>query len=299
MTHGLQANRHPGQEDPFVLELIRSRLGDLSASERRVGELALARPHLVTHAPISQIATAAGVSQPTVMRFCRSLGCSGLQDFKLRLTRSLVSGVPYVHSAVDADDSTRDLAAKLFDNTIASLVRTRNEISADSLERAIAILAEARRIEFYGLGNSGIIAQDAQHKFFRLGVPSIAYSDPHTHGMSASLLAPGDVVVAISNSGRTIDLIRSVEIAREAGATVVGITHSGSPLAKRCDVALFADTPEDPDLYPPMITRIVHLVIVDTLAVGVALRRGPELIDKLEKIKSNLKERRVRGYEEP
>jgi RpiR family carbohydrate utilization transcriptional regulator len=199
---------------------------------------------------------------------------------------------------VDSSDSAHDLAAKLFDNTISSLMRTRNELSPDGIEQAIDVLAAARKIEFYGLGNSGIIAQDAQHKFFRLGVPCISYSDPHIHGMSAALLRPGDAVVAISNSGRTIDLIRSVELAREAGAQVIGITHSNSPLAKRCNVTLYADTPEDPDLYSPMITRIVHLVIIDILAVGVALRCGPELIDQLEKVKRNLKERRVRGYED-
>jgi RpiR family carbohydrate utilization transcriptional regulator len=281
-----------------VLEKIKSSLNELSKSERKVAELVLAQPNFVAHAPIAQIAEMAAVSQPTVIRFCRSVDCTGLQDFKLRLTRSLVSGVPYVHSAVDMCDTAHDLAAKLFDNTISSLMRTRNELSPDSIEQAVNVLANARKIEFYGLGNSGIIAQDAQHKFFRLGVPCISYSDPHIHGMSAALLRPGDAVVAISNSGRTIDLIRSVELAREAGAQVIGITHSNSPLAKRCNVALYADTPEDPDLYSPMITRIVHLVIIDILAVGVALRRGPELIDQLEKVKRNLKERRVRGYED-
>lgn len=281
-----------------MLEKIKSLLHELSKSQRKVADLVLAQPNFVAHAPIAQIAEMADVSQPTVIRFCRSLECGGLQDFKLRLTRSLVSGTPYVHSAVETNDTAHDLAAKLFDNTLSSLIRTRNELNAEAIDRSIDILADARKIEFYGLGNSGIIAMDAQHKFFRLGVPCISYSDPHIHGMSAALLRPGDAVVAISNSGRTIDLIRSVDLARESGASVIGITHSNSPLAKRCNVTLYADTPEDPDLYSPMITRIVHLVIIDILAVGVALRRGPGLIDQLEKIKRNLKERRVRGYED-
>lgn len=281
-----------------MLEKIRSLQKELSKSECKVAELVLSQPNFVANAPIVQIAEMADVSQPTVIRFCRSLGCNGLQDFKLRLTRSLVSGVPYVHSSVEMSDTSHDLAAKVFDNTMSSLLRTRNDLNPDSVQQAIDILTDAKKIEFYGLGNSGIIGMDAQHKFFRFGVPCVAYSDPHTHGMAASLLKPGDAVVAISNSGRTIDLIRSVELARESGASVIGITHSNSPLAKRCNVALFADTPEDPDLYSPMITRIVHLVIIDVLAVGVALRRGPDLIDQLEKIKRNLRERRVRGYED-
>ncbi|MDR3411099.1 MAG: transcriptional regulator HexR [Formivibrio sp.] len=277
-----------------MLEKIRSALDSLSKSERKVAELALAQPNLVAHAPIAHIADLSNVSQPTVIRFCRSLGCAGLQDFKLRLTRSLVSGVPYVHSTVMPGDSAHDIARKLFDSNISHLMRCRNELDTDALERAINILGHAHQIDVYGQGQSGAVAIDAQNKFFRLGVPTMSYTDPHMHGMSASMLKPGDAVIAISNSGRTLDLIRSVEIARDAGADVIGITHSKSPMAKRCSVCLFADTMEDPDLYSPMITRIVHLVIIDVLAVGVALKRGPELIDQLEKMKQSLKEKRTR-----
>ncbi|GAA5787424.1 RpiR family transcriptional regulator [Chitiniphilus shinanonensis] len=280
-----------------MLERIKTVIDSLSKSERKVAELVLAQPNLVANAPIAQIADLADVSQPTVIRFCRSLNCSGLQDFKLRLTRSLVSGVPYVHSMVSADDSAHDLAKKLFDNNISHLLRCRNELDTEALEKAIRVLANTHKIEVWGQGQSGAVAIDAQNKFFRLGVPTVAYTDPHMHGMSASMLKPGDAVVAVSNSGRTLDLIRSVEIARDAGADVIGITHSKSPLAKRCSICLYADTMEDPDLYTPMITRIVHLVIIDVLAVGVALKRGPELIDQLEKMKRNLKEKRVRGHE--
>ncbi|MBB5017099.1 RpiR family carbohydrate utilization transcriptional regulator [Chitinivorax tropicus] len=280
-----------------MLNKIQEVLDSLSKSERKVAELVLAQPNMVASAPIAAIADQAGVSQPTVIRFCRSLDCNGLQDFKLRLTKSLVSGVPYVHQSVMSGDSPHDLIAKVFDNCVSSLLRTRNEMNPDSLQQAVGILASANKIEFYGLGNSGIIAADAQHKFFRLGVPTVSYSDPHIHGMAATMLQPGDAVVAISNTGRTADLIRSVQIAREVGAKVVGITRSNSPLAQYCHVALYADTPEDPDIYTPMVARIVHLAIIDALAVGVSLRRGPELIRQLEQVKRILKEKRVRGFE--
>jgi len=174
-------------------------------------------------------------------------------------------------------------------------MRCRNELNTENLERAINVLAAAHQIDVYGQGQSGAVAIDAQNKFFRLGVPTMSYTDPHMHGMSASMLKPGDAVLAISNSGRTLDILRSVDIARDAGADVIGITHSKSPLAKRCTIGLFADTMEDQDTYTPMITRIVHLVIIDILAVGVALKRGPELIDQLEKMKRSLKDKRTRN----
>ena len=124
-------------------------------------------------------------------------------------------------------------------------------------------------------------------------MPTVAYADAHIHGMAATLLQPGDVVVAISNTGRTRDLLRSVEYARQAGADVVGITASGSPLAKSSTMALCADVEEDPDVYSPMTSRIAHLAIIDVLAVGVALSRGPGLLARLEKAKQSLRERRV------
>lgn len=278
-----------------MIDRIKTLINSLSKSERKVAELVLAQPNMVANAPIAQIAELASVSQPTVIRFCRSLNCTGLQDFKLRLTRSLVSGVPYVHAMVTPADSAHDLARKLFDNNISHLMRCRNELNTENLERAINVLANAHQIDVYGQGQSGAVAIDAQNKFFRLGVPTMSYTDPHMHGMSASMLKPGDAVLAISNSGRTLDILRSVDIARDAGADVIAITHSKSPLAKRCTIGLFADTMEDQDTYTPMITRIIHLVIIDILAVGVALKRGPELIDQLEKMKRSLKDKRTRN----
>jgi RpiR family carbohydrate utilization transcriptional regulator len=280
-----------------MLSRIETVRPSLRKAEQRVADLVLAKPNSAVSLSIGAVADQAGVSQPTVARFCRALGCAGFKDFKLRLAQSLASGVPYVHSDVRPNDPIADVAVKIFDRSIATLIRVRNQIDPATAERAIGILARARKIEFYGLGNSGITAEDAQHKFFRLGVHTVSYSDPHIHGMAATMLKPGDAVVAISGTGRTIDLLRTVELARASGADVVGITASGSPLAKLCTVTLFADVDEDPDVYSPMTSRIAHLVIVDVLAVGLALKRGPALLEQLEKTKRSLREKRVRDFE--
>lgn len=272
------------------IEAARERL---SKAEQRVADYVLGYPDDIMNQSIGALAGRIGVSQPTVARFCLALGFTGFKEFKLRLVQSLAGGVPFVHRDVGVGDPASALVAKVLDRTIAALMRVRNELDAVALDQAIALLANARTIEFYGAGNSGIIAADAQHKFFRLGVPTVAYSDAHIHGMAATLLQPGDVVMAISNTGRTRDLLRSVECARQAGADVVGITASGSPLAKLSTVALCADVEEDPDVYSPMTSRIAHLAIIDVLAVGVALSRGPGLLARLEKAKQSLRERRV------
>ncbi len=167
------------------------------------------------------------MSKPTVVRFCRSIGYDGLADFKLKLAGSVSEGVPFIHRSVDADDKTGDVLVKVVDNAVAAFLQYRNAASTVAIERAAEAIA--RTLELYGVGNSGIVAQDAQHKFFRLGVNAIAYSDGHMQVMSASLLGAGDCVVVISNSGRTRDLVDACEIARRNGATTLVITASGSP----------------------------------------------------------------------
>ncbi len=205
-----------------------------------------------------------------------------------------------MHRAVDADDKTGDIVVKVIDNAVSALLKYRNDAAGHAVERAIDALAAAcrngRRIEFYGVGNSGIVAQDAQHKFFRLGVTASAVSDGHVQVMSATMLQPGDCAVIISNSGRSRDLLDAAEIARRKGATTIVITASGSPLAHASNgpqhVLLAADHPEDYDRYSPMVSRLMHLVIIDILTTGVALRLGAALRPMLAEIKRNLRAKR-------
>jgi RpiR family carbohydrate utilization transcriptional regulator len=284
-----------------MLDRIRASIPALPPAEQRVARLLLADPRSFATLPVGELADRAHTSKPTVVRFCRSVGYDGLADFKLKLAGSVNEGVPFVHRAVDDDDKAGDIAVKVVDNAVAALLRYRNAAAGQAIERAIAALAQAgrdgRRIEFYGVGNSGIVAQDAQHKFFRLGVRSAAVSDGHVQVMSATLLGPGDCAVIISNSGRSKDLLDVADIARRKGATVIAITASGSPLALEAQgqqqLLLAADHPEDADRYSPMVSRLLHLVIIDILTTGVALRLGSATLrPMLAEIKKNLRLRR-------
>jgi len=261
----------------------------------------LADPRSFASLPVGELAERSHVSKPTVIRFCRSVGYDGLADFKLKLAGSVNEGVPFVHRSVDDDDKPGDIVVKVIDNAVSALLKYRNAAAGHAFERAIAALAGAcrqqRRIEFYGVGNSGIVAQDAQHKFFRLGVSATAISDGHVQVMSATMLKPGDCAVIISNSGRSRDLIDVAEIARRKGATVIVIAASASPLARDAQAAgeilLAADHPEDYDRYSPMVSRLLHLVIIDILTTAVALRLGSaELRPMLQEIKKNLRVKR-------
>jgi RpiR family carbohydrate utilization transcriptional regulator len=283
-----------------MLERILAALPALPPAEQRVAKLVLADARSFASLPVSELAERSHVSKPTVIRFCRSVGYDGLADFKLKLAGAVNEGVPFVHRAVDEDDKTSDIVVKVIDNAVSALLKYRNDAASHAFERAIEALSAAcrngRRIEFYGVGNSGIVAQDAQHKFFRLGVAANAVSDGHVQVMSATMLQPGDCAVIISNSGRSRDLLDAAEIARRKGATTIVITASGSPLAHASSgaqhVLLAADHPEDYDRYSPMVSRLLHLVIIDILTTGVALRLGAALRPMLAEIKRNLRVKR-------
>jgi RpiR family carbohydrate utilization transcriptional regulator len=291
-----------------MLDRIRAAIPALPPAEQRVARLVLADARTFARLPVGELAERARVSKPTVVRFCRSVGYDGLADFKLKLAGSVNEGVPFVHRSVDDDDKAGDIVVKVIDNAVAAMLRYRNAAAGQSVDRAIGALAEAgrngRRIEFYGVGNSGIVALDAQHKFFRLGVTAAAVSDGHVQVMSATMLKPGDCAVIISNSGRSRDLLDVAEIARRKGATVIVITASGSPLALEAQsashcVLLAADHPEDADRYSPMVSRLLHLLIIDILTTGVALRLGSaELRPMLQEIKKNLRLKRYVGSSE-
>ena len=283
-----------------MLERIQASLAGLSPAEQKVARLLLADPRSFASLPIATLAGQADVSQPTVVRFCRSLGYGGLIEFKRALAGSVNEGVPFVHRSVDESDPPADIVVKVIDNAVSALLKYRANAASHAFEIAIDALASAglagRRIEFYGVGNSGIVAQDAQHKFFRLGVHAQSVSDGHVQVMSATMLQPGDCAVVISNSGRSRDLLDAADIARRKGATTILITASGSPLALTANgeqhILLAADHPEDYDRYSPMVSRLLHLVIIDILTTGVALRLPKTLRGTLREIKKNLRAKR-------
>lgn len=280
-----------------MLDRIKASLPSLAPAEQRVGKLCLADPRAFAKLPVSELADRAHVSKPTVVRFCRSVGYDGLSDFKLKLAGTVNEGVPFIHRSVDVDDKIGDVMVKVIDNTVAALLKYRNDASTLAIEKAVVALVEAyqagRQVQFFGVGNSGIVAQDAQHKFFRLGVNTTAYSDGHMQVMSASVLKAGDCVVVISNSGRTRDLMDACDIARKNGATTIVVTASGSPLASAGHIHLSADHPEGYDKYSPMVSRLLHLMMIDILATAVALRIGSATLQPmLSEMRQNLRSKR-------
>ncbi|HEX4857100.1 MAG TPA: MurR/RpiR family transcriptional regulator [Limnobacter sp.] len=279
-----------------LLERIRMQQAQLSGAEQAVATLVLKDPAGFQRLPVTELARLAGVSSPSVVRFCRSLGYEGLSDFKLKLAASLNEGVPFIHQSVQAGDTGATLIHKVLDNTIHTLLNFRNTAPAKPIDKATQLISRAissnSRLLFYGVGNSGFVAMDAEHKFFRMGCAAHAYSDGHLQIMAASLLGKADCLVIISNSGRSQDLLEATQIARQAGASTIAITASGSPLAEAVQVHIPADHGEFYEQYSPMVSRLLHLCIVDVLATQVAIQLGDRVQKNMAHLKKNLIESR-------
>ncbi|HEX2605562.1 MAG TPA: SIS domain-containing protein [Oxalicibacterium sp.] len=272
----------------MLLDSIRARYDSLSPSEKKVALAVLQQPESAIGENIAALAKKANVSEPTVIRFCRALGFDGWHAFKMKLAQGLVLA-PGADETPAPEDLAADLVNKICSRSVNTLLDLRNTLDPDAIERALQVLAKANRIEFYGHGTSGIVAIDAQHKFFRSGVPTVAYSDPHIHSIAASLLKAGDVVVALSQRGGTKELLRSVQLARNSGADVIALTPSGTPLAQLATVLIPIDLQFHTDPYTPISARLAHLVVIDILAVGLALRLGPERRKKMQQAEKTLR----------
>lgn len=275
-----------------MLEKIQANLEHLSKSERKVAEVILASPGSAIHASIALLAREAEVSEPTVNRFCHRLQTRGFPDFKLQLAQSLANGTPYVSRNVDENDSVEAYSAKIFESAMAGLDRVRNSLDATAVNRAVDLLTQSKKIAFFGLGASAAVAHDAMNKFFRFNVPVIYSDDIVMQRMCCINSTEGDVVVLISHTGRTKNLVELAQLARENDATVLAITSPDSPLAHEATLALTLDVPEDTDIYMPMVSRLAQLTLIDVLATGFTLRRGAKFRDNLKRVKAALKESR-------
>jgi RpiR family carbohydrate utilization transcriptional regulator len=271
-----------------ILARVRAVLPALRASERKVAETLLRNPEAVISKSITQLAEDAGTSEPTVIRFCRKLELSGYMELKLSIARELPSGA-YIHENVAETDTLPVVFHKLFMAAGEALSETLKALDVGLLDRAVKALAAAGRIEFYGQGGSAVVARDAYHKFFRLGIPCSCHDDPHMQVMSASLLKAGDVLLAISHTGSTRDILESVRVAKESGATVIGITGADkTPLSRLCDITISVLSKEAALVLAPMTSRLVQLAVIDVLFVTLAMGSLGHHRQQLDRVKRAL-----------
>lgn len=277
---------------------ISDNLDSLRRSERKVAEYVLAHAANVIHMRIVDLASEAEVSEPTVVRFCRGVGCDGFQDFKLKLAQQLAASPTIGRVAVTDSDSSNTYSQKVFDTSIDVLIKVRDNIDTSAVSQAVDAIFNARRITFFGFGGSSAVCVDAQHRLFRLGLACHAHSDPHLQTMAALSLTPNDVVIAVSQSGRTKALLDSLREVKRRGAKVISLAPSNTPILINADIPLAIDTDDTFDVYSPLTSRIAHLVMIDVISAGIAQRMGDGGKTHISKLKQSLRGHRI-NYHDP
>lgn len=271
-----------------IFQTIRDTRPELRKSEQKVADFVLAAAHEVIHMRIVDLAQEAHVSEPTVVRFCRAIGCNSFQAFKVELAQYVAQKPRFRPFSLSEHDSAQQYTAKVFDAVMETLSHVRERLDPAAIEAAVTALAHAQRVELYGFGASSAVASDAQHKLFRLQIPSAAYADPHLQHMSALSLGSADVVVAISQSGRTQALLESLALARRSGAQIIALAPGDTPVARAADIAIAIDIEEETERYTPLPSRIAHMAVFDVLAVGVARLKGPAIGEHLRHLNREL-----------
>lgn len=280
-----------GKPIPDILSQIKDSYAELRPAERRVADAVLADVAFSVDASNAEIARRADVSEPTVTRFCRAIGCEGVRDFKLKLAQSVVVGRMYLTAGqpvVPTEDAS-PLWNTVFAEARNALNAVERQVDPAEVVKAADLVASAHQVAVFGLGgSSAALAQETQYRLFRYGVVVSAHSDPYVMRMTASTLKPNDLVIAISATGRTDEVIEAVALAKHYRAKTIGITAPDSELARICDVRLTVDIPEFPDTMKPTASRFAFLAIIDLVSVAAGYRLGAPALETLRRIKYNV-----------
>ena len=277
-----------------ILSDVKQAMPSLSKAESRIAETVLSAPDSIVNMTTADLARLSDVSDPMISRFCRTMGCSSFPDFKVQLAKGLASNISFMSEAVSSEDKAEDYIEKRINANQAALEYIRKKLSPALIESAVELLKSAQQITIFGMGGAAAIAKDAQHKLFRLGIPTVAYEDHLMQRMAAAGAGNNTVILIFSFTGRTKTMIEIAEIAKSSGAKIIVVTSTDSPIADIADIQIpSGDELEDTTIYVPMTTRIVILTIIDILATGLALALGPQVEDKLKKVKHCLDETKI------
>lgn len=280
----------PGYDKPIpdILFQIKDGYDQLRPAERRVADVVLADVAFSVDASNAEIARRADVSEPTVTRFCRSIGCEGVRDFKLKLAQSVVVGRLYFSSTTPPAPSENGspMWNVVFGEARNALNAVERQVDPGEVIKAADLVARAHQVIVFGLGgSSAALAQETQYRLFRYGVVVSAFSDPYVMRMTAATLKPDDLVIFISATGRTREVVEAAELAKHYRAKTICITAPDTDLARICDVRLTVDVPEFPDTMKPTASRFAFLAIIDLVAVAAGYRIGAPALETLRRIK--------------
>jgi len=275
---------------PDVISALSRMDGQLASREQRVANYVKDNIAQISTMSIADLASGADVSTPTVIRFCRSLGCSGFKEFKLRLAQNLAVSLQYLHDTAVQDPPSIDQA---LDRVLTGIYGTtkamRQQIDAGTLEGVVNTIVNCRQMLVAGIGGgSSMLADEAANRFFRLGIPTSSTNDSYVLQMRAATLGPNDVLLLFSSSGETEAIVGAAQVAQSYEANTIALTCPGSKLANIVTHPIAIELPEDPDIFKPTASRYAFLALLDTLAMMVATENPEATRENLRKIRASL-----------
>jgi DNA-binding MurR/RpiR family transcriptional regulator len=271
-----------------IISIIKQLEPNLRPSEQRVARAILADVSFAVHSTSGELARRANVSEPTVTRFSRAVGCTGLRDLKFKLAQSLVVGRTYLEQPphMGAERAKPTLWNTVFDHIHQAVSAASNQLHSADIDKGAEAIANCRRLFAFGVGGgSTLAAEEVKHRFFRLGIAVSNYSDPQLMRMVAATLTRDDVVIAISNTGRSVEVNQAAGIARQYGAMIIAITRADTPLAKLADLPLLLHVPEALDALKPTASRYAFFAAIDLLAASTAYRKPKETQEQMRRMK--------------
>lgn len=272
-----------------LLQQMRERLSALPGAQRKVVQSMLEDPSAAAGATVEQLAQAAQVSMPTVVRTCRSFGYDSVRDFMLALAQDLAVSGSHLHRSVLTDDTAQQVSSKIIQAAVASLTELGRRIDTDMIDRVATRLAQARRIDCYAVGDaSSFMASELQSRLFRMGRTANTIFDAHQQLVSASTLGPEGVAFVISHVGRMPYTLEAAKFARAQGSTVIALTQPDTPLAQIADLVLAVSVPPDAVMRVGTEAYLAHLLVIEILTVRLAQVLGPQVTHGLQQFKQLL-----------
>ena len=259
------------------IALITKAYSQLSPAEQKVADYILAHLDEVLYYSIRELGEKVSVSEATIVRFCQALGFSGFQRFKIGMAKRMSREDSLFLNMDIASSGLNAAVMKALEADMQAIKDTLSNLDFDGLARAVNVIAKCNRLYFFGVGTSGIVGLDAQLKFSRLNLPVWAYVDPHSAAAAAALLGNKDVMIGISHSGDTRDVVKVLRISKGCGAITIGITSNPhSLISDVCTIILRTATREVPFHAVALTSRISQHAMIDALFVGVMSEKYPE-----------------------
>ncbi|MCX8130599.1 MAG: MurR/RpiR family transcriptional regulator [Clostridia bacterium] len=276
----------------MLLLKIRSKYPSLTDAAKKVADFILNRYSDAVYLNISELAGKCGVSESTITKFIKTMGYGGFHELKISLARSSGPAVEsdVLYGEISLDDNIESICNKIYYNNMEAMKDSLRILDFDSMDKAAVMVLRARKVDIYGMGSSTVATLNAKMRLYRLGIMCFTYNDPHEQIISASLLKKGDVAIAISNSGKSADVVKAMDIAKQSGASTICITnYDDTPITRYADIKLFTSTKDSEELCESLHARIAELTLIDALYVCIASKMKKQAMSNLYKTSEAIK----------